>query len=119
MQDLAPGGSLNVSSTASIVVITDSTIWRLWGRRFVDAVEGKGKRKLLVKILPPGEGTKTRAVKEDVENFMLDNRWVQWRVGIRRLCCEARGFRERAPLFHTPPEREGESRRGRGGKVHA
>jgi hypothetical protein len=73
MQDLAAGGSLGVSATASVVVVTDTTVWKWHGRRFERALQNQGV-KALVKALPPGEHTKSRAYKEIVEDWMLENR---------------------------------------------
>jgi hypothetical protein len=67
-----------VSASASVVVLTDANVWRWHGARFSRALAAAGVAPL-VKVLAPGEATKARAVKEEVEDWMLENRCV-WRA---------------------------------------
>lgn len=73
LQDIAEGGSLAVSASASVVVITDKNVWRWHGFHLTSAFSAAGI-KPLIKILPPGEHTKSRATKESIEDWMLENR---------------------------------------------
>jgi len=53
------------------VVITDSNVFPLYGSALVTTFEKVLKVKPFVKIIPPGEESKSRAVKEQIEDFML------------------------------------------------
>ncbi len=71
-------------ASTAVVVITDTNVWRWHGARLLRALAAAAVPTPLVKILPPGEHTKTRAFKEQVEDWMLENKCVRG-VGARRL----------------------------------
>lgn len=53
------------------VIITDSNVFPLYGSTLVTTFEKVLKVKPFVKIIPPGEESKSRAMKEEIEDFML------------------------------------------------
>jgi 3-dehydroquinate synthetase len=72
-QDLAAWRGLPKSST--IVLVTDANVWRWHGRATLAAFAVAGVTPApLVKVLPPGEPSKTRATKEAIEDWMLANK---------------------------------------------
>ena len=77
--DLSPTGSLKKSSSSKLVIITDTNVWKWHGNRLMNALEkaGAATPKPLIYILEPGEGSKSRATKEKVEDFMLSNRCLR------------------------------------------
>lgn len=77
--DLSPTGSLKKSSSSKLVIITDTNVWKWHGYRLINALEkvGAASPQPLVYILDPGEGSKSRATKEKVEDFMLSNRCLR------------------------------------------
>ena len=75
-RDVSPGGALGFTASTSVVVLSDTTVWRHHGARFLAALQACGARPL-VKLLPPGEGAKCRAEKEAVEDWMLAQRCLR------------------------------------------
>jgi len=77
--DLSPTGSLKKSASSKLVIITDANVWKWHGHRLLSALEkaGAATPTPLVYILEPGEGSKSRATKEKVEDFMLSNRCLR------------------------------------------
>lgn len=77
--DLSPTGSLKKSASSKLVIITDANVWKWHGHRLISALEkaGSATPTPLVYILEPGEGSKSRATKEKVEDFMLSNRCLR------------------------------------------
>ena len=70
--DIAPGGRLGFTRGTTVVVVTDTTVWRLHGARLSDALSRAGvPMPLLVRQLPPGEGAKSREEKAAIEDWML------------------------------------------------
>ena len=57
-------------------MITDENVWACHGYRLCAAFASAGLRKPLVRILPPGECSKTRESKAAIEDWML----AEWRV---------------------------------------
>ncbi len=55
-------------------MVTDTNVWRWHGARLLRALAAAAVPAPLVRVLPPGEHTKTRAYKEQVEDWMLENR---------------------------------------------
>ena len=68
--------SLGLTASSSVVVVTDANVWRWHGHKLEAAFAAAGLAQPLVKVLQPGEGSKSRAVKADIEDWMLANRWV-------------------------------------------
>lgn len=58
------------------VIISDETVWGLYGAKLVAAFEARGITPLHYAI-KPGEKSKDRRVKEAVEDYMLANRCVR------------------------------------------
>jgi 3-dehydroquinate synthetase len=77
MKGLAEFRTGERGSFGSIVVITDSNVWRWHGARLLASFTAAGAPPLLIHVLPPGEAAKTRATKEMIEDWMLTNRFVQ------------------------------------------
>ena len=57
-----------------MVVVTDSNVWRWHGYRLKAAFARAGLPQPLVRVLQPGEGSKSRESKADIEDWMLANR---------------------------------------------
>ncbi len=55
----------------SIHIVTDRTVSRLHGRSLVRGLAGAGTKVSLIAI-PPGEASKTRAMKERLEDLLID-----------------------------------------------
>ncbi len=55
------------------MVVTDKNVWRWHGARLAAALAA-ARVQPLVRVLQPGEHTKTRASKEEIEDWMLENR---------------------------------------------
>jgi hypothetical protein len=51
-------------------LIADENVYSIFGSKFVTKFEETGKT-LLVKIVPSGEKTKSRKMKDEIEDFML------------------------------------------------
>jgi hypothetical protein len=60
-----------VPKAVKFVIITDSNVFGLYGQTFISTFEQVLHIKPFVKVLPPGEETKSRQVKEEIEDFML------------------------------------------------
>jgi pentafunctional AROM polypeptide len=60
-----------VPKAVKFVIITDSNVYGLYGAALVSTFEQVLHVKPFVKVLPPGEETKSRQVKEEIEDFML------------------------------------------------
>jgi pentafunctional AROM polypeptide len=52
------------------VIVTDSTVHRLHGSAIYASFQAAGIQPL-VKVIPPGEETKCRETKEEIEDWML------------------------------------------------
>ena len=72
-RDIVTRGS-GIPQAQSIVVITDENVWRWHGLRLLNSLSLAGVPPPLLYILPPGESSKTREVKESIEDFMLAKR---------------------------------------------
>jgi 3-dehydroquinate synthetase len=92
LQDIREQKSLGISSISSVVVITDEHVWKFHGRRLLQSCAANGITPL-VKVLPPGEASKTRDVKAEVEDWMLANRLVLAQIAVNA--------RNRAPASKT------------------
>ncbi len=62
----------DLSIHRQIVIITDTTVYDLYTKTFIDGLVKAGYKVLTIKI-KPGEKSKTHKVKEDVENQMLEH----------------------------------------------
>jgi pentafunctional AROM polypeptide len=60
-----------VPKAVKFVIITDSNVFPLYGQTLVSTFEKVLKIKPFVKVIPPGEESKSRQVKEEIEDFML------------------------------------------------
>jgi len=67
---LEPASGIKASS---FVIISDHTVFSLYGACLVAAFQACGKTPLVFQI-PPGEKSKCRRIKEEIEDFMLANR---------------------------------------------
>jgi 3-dehydroquinate synthetase len=65
-------------------LVADENVYALYGEMFVSKFKATGKT-LFVKVVPSGETTKHRQVKESIEDFMLENKFN------RDSCCIALG----------------------------
>jgi pentafunctional AROM polypeptide len=74
-QDLA-SGALGTTASTSIVLLTDENVWVYHGARLVAHLREAGVRPL-VRVLPPGEASKVRSTKEEVEDWMLANKCLR------------------------------------------
>lgn len=70
---MRPGGRLGATASTRVVLVTDENAWFFHGARFVEVLRAAGLSPL-VKVLKPGEGSKTRQTKEEIEDWMLANR---------------------------------------------
>ncbi|PRP75357.1 pentafunctional AROM polypeptide [Planoprotostelium fungivorum] len=73
-----PSDIIQIVPSSTYVVITDSNIFKLFGDKFVSAFSKEvanlqGKSNLIVKVLEPGEPTKCREVKAQIEDWMINN----------------------------------------------
>ena len=84
LQDLAHGLVAPASST--VVVITDSNVWKWHGAYFTAAFRSAGNPDPLVFVLPPGEGSKSRSTKDAIEDWMLGARCVAAATGTPAAC---------------------------------
>ena len=75
--DLAPGGPLRCTPATSLVILSDTNVWRHHGPRLLAALAAARLPPPLLKLLPPGEAAKSRAVKEGVEDWMLAQRCLR------------------------------------------
>ena len=66
-----------IPASQSVVIVTDKNVWRWHGLRLLASLSRAGVREPLLYVLPPGEGSKTREVKEAIEDFMLAKRCAQ------------------------------------------
>ncbi|EKX49636.1 hypothetical protein GUITHDRAFT_67756, partial [Guillardia theta CCMP2712] len=66
------------------ILIADENVFALYGEKFIQKFSKTGKT-LHVKVLPSGETTKDRKVKEEVEDYMLEMKMN------RDSCCIAMG----------------------------
>lgn len=74
-QDLA--GWVGLPRSSTIVVVSDETVWRWHGAPFLAACAAVDVRPTpIVTLVPPGEGSKSRATKERIEDWMLQQRCV-------------------------------------------
>lgn len=73
LQDIAANAPLRLSSVSAVVVITDEHVWKWHGRRLLQSFEAHGLKPLL-RILAPGEQTKSREQKAAIEDWMLSNK---------------------------------------------
>eukprot|EP01125_Pyxidicula_operculata_P015299 TRINITY_DN5179_c0_g1_i1.p1 TRINITY_DN5179_c0_g1~~TRINITY_DN5179_c0_g1_i1.p1 ORF type:complete len:1253 (-),score=298.49 TRINITY_DN5179_c0_g1_i1:61-3783(-) len=62
----------NVNKVSRYVVITDSNVYLHAGKRVFDIMNSAGLETIL-KVVPPGEATKCREVKDEIEDWMLKN----------------------------------------------
>lgn len=72
-QHIASDVLANVS-VSNYVIVTDAHLARLHLEPLVEALKSKmieSKQRLLVRILPPGELSKSRQVKQDLEDYLL------------------------------------------------
>ncbi len=60
-----------VPKATKFVIITDCNVFPLYGPALVASIEKELKVKPFVKVIPPGEESKSRQVKEEIEDFML------------------------------------------------
>ena len=51
-------------------LVSDANVFSIFGDLFVSTFKETGKT-LYVKVVPPGETTKSRKMKEEIEDFML------------------------------------------------
>lgn len=58
---------------ARFVIVSDETVFGLYGQQLVDAFVATGHTPLTFQI-KPGEGSKSRAYKEQIEDFCLSHR---------------------------------------------
>ena len=63
---------MNVVPASKYVVITDVNVWKHHGDTLQAAFAETGLEPL-VKVLPDGEASKCRAVKAEIEDWMLSN----------------------------------------------
>jgi pentafunctional AROM polypeptide len=62
----------------SLTIISDSNVWSLHGDAFSRAIQKHCTDiKLFVKVIPPGEVSKSRETKAEVEDEMLANKFVR------------------------------------------
>lgn len=55
---------------SSYVVITDENIYDLYGKQLIEAFKAEGID-VLIKVIKPGEESKSRETKEEIEDWML------------------------------------------------
>ena len=78
-----------VGKIKKFAVVTDSIVVDLYGRDIYDRLNAAGLKAELF-VIPEGEKSKTRQMKEFVEDSMLEKGFRRWRRSCHRpgrLCC--------------------------------
>lgn len=62
-----------LSDASKFAIITDENVGELYAKSLKNGIAAATKKPVVVKVLPPGEQTKCRAVKAQVEDWMLES----------------------------------------------
>jgi pentafunctional AROM polypeptide len=60
-----------VKGSTSIAIITDQNVWKMHGHRLLHSLRQRGILNPPVKILPPGEASKSREMKAEIEDWLI------------------------------------------------